>query len=118
MDPANLPATYFALLALSFVGGLEDVDRRQCLKWLRRLQREDGSFGELVTKEGKIMGGYDMRYCYVLANVRWILRGDAEGPVGGIDDIDVEGLVKHLKAGQVGQEFCVIYEYTLISVDL
>ncbi|KAH8676875.1 terpenoid cyclases/protein prenyltransferase alpha-alpha toroid [Tricladium varicosporioides] len=101
MDPANLPATFFALLSLSFVGGLEGVQRGKCLAWLKRLQRSDGSFGELVTTEGEITGGYDMRHCYVLAAVRWILRGDevlAEGQKG--EDINVEALVGHLKAGQ------------------
>ncbi|EHL02706.1 hypothetical protein M7I_1222 [Glarea lozoyensis 74030] len=29
-----------------------------------------------------------------------MLRGDMEGPVGGIEDINVESLVRHLKAGQ------------------
>ncbi|KAG9236909.1 terpenoid cyclases/protein prenyltransferase alpha-alpha toroid [Amylocarpus encephaloides] len=100
MDPANLPATYCALLALSFVDGLEFVNRAKCLKWLRRLQREDGSFGEFVTQDGKIGGGCDMRYCYVLTTVRWMLRGEAEGTVGGIEDINVEALVGHLRAGQ------------------
>ncbi|CAG8973393.1 hypothetical protein HYALB_00000156 [Hymenoscyphus albidus] len=100
MDPANLPATYFAISSLGFVGGLERLERRKCLRWLNRLQREDGSFGELVTKEGDIEGGHDMRHCYVLTNIRWMLRGDVEGPVDGIDDIDVEALVGHLRAGQ------------------
>jgi geranylgeranyl transferase type-1 subunit beta len=119
MDPANLPATYFALLALSFVGGLEGMDRRKCLRWITSLQRKDGSFGELVTREGEIVGGYDMRYCYVLTNVRWILRGNVEGPVGGIEDVDVDGLVGHLRKGQVGREFfMVVLNILLILVDL
>ncbi|KAF4637117.1 hypothetical protein G7Y89_g955 [Cudoniella acicularis] len=101
MDPANLPATYFAILSLSFVGGLEGVKREECLKWLKRLQRPDGSFGELVTKDGKIKGGYDMRYCYVLTSVRWMLRGDVElSEQEKEEDINVEALVNHLRSGQ------------------
>jgi geranylgeranyl transferase type-1 subunit beta len=102
MDPANLPATYFAILSLRFVGNLEKVKRRECLRWLRMLQREDGSFGELITKEGKIEGGRDMRYCYVAMAVRWILRGDMD--CQQVEDINVEKLVDHLRAGQVGNK--------------
>ena len=99
MDPANLPATYFALLSLSFVGRLEGVQRAKCLLWLKRLQREDGSFGELVMRDGKIKGGSDMRYCFVAMAVRWILRGDEKEE--DIEDINVEKLVDHLRSGQV-----------------
>jgi geranylgeranyl transferase type-1 subunit beta len=107
MDPAYLPATYFAILNLGFVGGLEGVKKNECLEWLRRLQREDGSFGGLVTPDGKVEGGHDMRHCYVASAVRWMLRGDV--PVGEeVDgDINVEGLVGHLRNGQVGQPLCV-----------
>ncbi|KAL2064747.1 hypothetical protein VTL71DRAFT_3885 [Oculimacula yallundae] len=97
MDPANLPATFFALLSLSFVGGLERVDRRKCLSWLKTLQREDGSFGELVTQDEVVEGGRDMRYCQTAVAVRWILGGD-KGSNGG--DVDVESLVDHIRAGQ------------------
>ncbi|TEY70383.1 hypothetical protein BOTCAL_0105g00250 [Botryotinia calthae] len=99
IDPANLPATFFAILSLGFVGGLKDVKREECLRWLKRLQREDGSFGEFITEDGKIQGGTDMRYCYVATAIRWMLTGDAH-EVRGEDDIDVEKLVGHLRAGQ------------------
>ncbi|KAH7417241.1 terpenoid cyclases/protein prenyltransferase alpha-alpha toroid [Cadophora sp. MPI-SDFR-AT-0126] len=97
MDPANLPATFFALLCLSFVGGLDRVDRKKCLKWLRTLQRNDGSFGELVTQDGFIEGGRDMRYCLTGMAVRWILGGDGEDAQA---DVDIDGLVDYIRAGQ------------------
>jgi geranylgeranyl transferase type-1 subunit beta len=106
MDPANLPATFFAILSLTFVGNLEGVKRNECLRWLKKVQREDGSFGELVTQEGRIIGGRDMRYCYVATAVRWMLRGGA--PLSEREkeeDINVEALVVHLQAGQV--HYCV-----------
>ena len=68
MDPANLPATFFALMALNFVGKVSEVDRKKCLRWLQKLQREDGSFGETLGKDGKIEGGRDMRYCQCAAD--------------------------------------------------
>jgi geranylgeranyl transferase type-1 subunit beta len=98
MDPANLPATFFAILSLTFVGNLNQVRRRDCLKWLKKLQRDDGSFGELLTADGTIQGGRDMRYCYVASVVRWMLGGDQ---LSKEEDIDVDKLVDHLRNGQV-----------------
>ena len=107
MDPANMPATYFAILSLSFVGDFEHVLRTKCLRWLKTLQREDGSFGELITEDGMIQGGRDMRYCYVATAIRWMLRGDGLTEEEKEDDIDVEELVNHIRSGQV--RFCWIW---------
>ena len=101
MDPANLPATFFAIMSLSFVGKFSQIMRTQCLRWLKTLQREDGSFGELVTEDGKIHGGKDMRYCYVATAIRWVLRGDELSEEEKKHDIDVEMLVDHMRSGQV-----------------
>ena len=98
MDPANLPATFFAILSLTYVGDLTQVRRRDCLRWLKSLQRDDGSFGELVTADGSIRGGRDMRYCYVASIIRWVLGGDQ---LSAEDDIDVDKLVDYLQNGQV-----------------
>ncbi|CCU78869.1 putative geranylgeranyltransferase type I beta subunit [Blumeria hordei DH14] len=97
IDPANLPATFFAILSLGFVGDLTRVARKKCLRWLKSLQRDDGSFGELRTCDGIIGGGRDMRYCYVAAAIRWMLKGYelAKG-----EDIDVEMLLRHIHSGQ------------------
>lgn len=101
MDPANLPATYFAILSLSFVGKFDGIMRIKCLRWLKTLQREDGSFGELVTEDGTIQGGKDMRYCYVATAIRWMLTGGELSDEEKEDDIDVEKLVDHIRSGQV-----------------
>jgi len=102
MDPANLPATFFALLALNFVGKVTDADRNTCLRWLRKMQREDGSFGEVLGKNGEVEGGRDMRYCLCAAAIRWILRGDTKSKSQQeIEDIDVDGLVRHIRGGEV-----------------
>ncbi|KAI9865993.1 MAG: hypothetical protein M1813_001960 [Trichoglossum hirsutum] len=104
-DPANLAATFFALTTLVVIGdGLERVQRTECLEWLQKLQQKDGSFGELLGEGGKIEGTRDMRYCYMAAGVRWILRGKVEGgeaedAVG--KDIDVEALVKFINLSEV-----------------
>ena len=102
MDPANLPATYFAILSLSFVGNLDCILRAKTLRWLKSLQREDGSFGELVTEDGNIQGGRDMRYCYVATAIRWMLRADDLSEEEKEGDIDVEKLVYHIRSGEVG----------------
>lgn len=102
IDPPNLAATYFGILTLNFVGGLEEVKRTQCLRYLKRLQREDGSFGEILGKDGKVEGGRDMRYCHFASTIRWVLRGDLQSAAGDhYDDIDVEKLVKHIRSGEV-----------------
>lgn len=103
VDPANLPATFFALLTLNFVGDIAHVNRAKCLKWLKKLQRADGSFGELIGEDGKIMGGRDMRYCHFASAVRWILRGELKAIGEGYEDIDVDALVKHIQSAQVSK---------------
>lgn len=90
-DPANLPATYFALASLAILGsGLERVRSEECLVWMRGLQRANGCFGESVGKDGKVKGAEDMRFAQLAAGVRWFLR---RGRTAGVGDIDVDGLV-------------------------
>ncbi|KAH6623764.1 terpenoid cyclases/protein prenyltransferase alpha-alpha toroid [Chaetomium tenue] len=108
---ANLPATLFALQLLALLAdegeeerAFEGVDRVQTLRWLRRLQRADGSFGEAVSwmpgKEAWLVGGgYDMRYCYIAVAVRWMLRGE-EGEGEGVGDLDVRGLERYILGSQ------------------
>ena len=114
---ASLPASCFAVILLVILaedgaaeGAFSEVDRVGTLRWLRRLQREDGSFGEVLgeVKGGNgghaefIAGGKDMRYCYLAAMLRWMLRGDVrEGDPGWVEDIDVEGLVGYIGRSQV-----------------
>ncbi|KAI0392904.1 terpenoid cyclases/Protein prenyltransferase [Xylariaceae sp. FL0594] len=101
---ANIAATGFALLTLGVLGegdgsdAFRDVDRVRTLQWLKKLQREDGSFGEVITDDGRIAGGRDMRYCYIAAIIRWALGG-AEGDDGSLD-FDVDALVRHIRRGQ------------------
>jgi geranylgeranyl transferase type-1 subunit beta len=101
--PANLAATFFALLALGLLGGIRRAWRLKCLRWLKKLQRDDGSFGEFLGRDGSVQGGRDMRYCYLAASVRWMCKGDL-GPLGKgegeYEDIDVANLVKHIQSGQ------------------
>ena len=99
-DPANLAATFFALAALMILGdGMERVRKRECLEWVRRLQRDDGSFGEAFGRGGVIEGGADIRYCYLATGVRWILR---RGDLESLGDIDVESLVRYVEDSMVG----------------
>lgn len=104
-DPenANIAATYFGLLALGVLAegdgssAYGPVDRLKTLRWLRRLQREDGSFGENVDGDGYIAGGRDMRPCYLAATIRWVLGGAEAGPDV---DFDVAKLVAHIRRSQ------------------
>jgi geranylgeranyl transferase type-1 subunit beta len=107
-------------------GAYAGVDRAKTLRWLRTLQRldGDGSFGEVVyelpsfgggggggggtttnsepeRKRFIVGGGKDMRYCYLAAAIRWILRGDvAATDEDYVEDIDVAALVRHIHRSQ------------------
>lgn len=112
---ANLPATLFSLQLLALLadegvererGAFDGVDRAQILRWMKRLQRPDGSFGEVGREmPGKgwfIGGGYDMRYCYIAASIRWMLRGDVqEGEEGWVEDFDTGALERYILGSQV-----------------
>ncbi|KAI9766542.1 MAG: hypothetical protein M1840_006500 [Geoglossum simile] len=108
-DPANLAATFFALETLVVLGDkLENAQRTECLHWLSKLQRQDGSFGELLGEGGKIEGARDMRCCYMAAGVRWVLRGKAEGgKAAGVvgKDIDIDALVGFINSSEVTYDY-------------
>ena len=102
-DAANLAATYFACAALAVLEeGLEKVRRKECLVWVRKLQRANGSFGEGIGKGGAVEGAEDMRFCYLAAVIRWFLRRGDE--MDTVEDIDVEGLVNWIEASVVSEK--------------
>ncbi|KAK3677520.1 geranylgeranyl transferase type-1 subunit beta [Recurvomyces mirabilis] len=97
-DPANIPATYFALASLLLLkDDFSRVRRRGCLEWLPRMQRGDGSFGETCVN-GVVEGGMDPRFGYCATGIRFILRGTMSGPLEiegrSVGDIDVDSFVK------------------------
>ena len=93
-DPPHVPGTFFALLTLVVLGDdLARVKRREILVWLLRMQRPEGSFGETVDDDGFVHGGNDSRFGYMATAIRWILRGDLQGPCEGVPDIDVDNFV-------------------------
>ena len=97
-DPANLGGTFFALCALAVLGdGLERVKRRECLDWVTRLQVEDGSFGEVLGQSGEVEGKQDIRFAYLAASIRWILRDEHDER----KDIDVEKLFEFVHSSRV-----------------
>ncbi|KAI4145286.1 MAG: hypothetical protein L6R39_003865 [Caloplaca ligustica] len=96
-DPANIAATYFALANLAILGDdLARVKSTECLRWLKRLQLQDGTFGEAVGLGGVVQGGRDMRFCYCAAAIRWILAGGNSEE----EDIDVDKMLKFFEASQ------------------
>ena len=110
---ASIAATLFALQLLALLAddatassAFQGVDRTRTLGWLKSLQRPDGSFGEalryLPGQGWYIAGGNDMRFCYVAAVIRWILRGDVkEGGPGWVEDFDTQALAKYILKSQV-----------------
>ena len=77
---------------------MEKVNRKQCLAWVRDLQRRNGSFGEGMSSDGKIEGAEDMRFCQLAAGVRWFLR---RGEMEEVDDINSEALVEWIESSVV-----------------
>jgi len=98
-DPGNLAATFFALSSLIVLGDdLSRVRRKDILSWLKQLQRKDGSFNDMIEeKEEERMGVRDVRFVYLAASVRWMLRGKA----CDVKDINVDGAVRFIHSAQV-----------------
>ncbi|KAJ5408341.1 Terpenoid cyclases/protein prenyltransferase alpha-alpha toroid [Penicillium cosmopolitanum] len=100
-DPANVPATFFALVNLLVLGDdLARVKRVECLRWLPKLQRGDGSFGEVLGPGEEIEGNSDLRYCCCAAGIRFILRGRSGMGVEEVEDIDVPRFISFIQACQ------------------
>lgn len=116
-DPANLPATFFALCSLLILDDdLSRVKRRECLQWLTRLQRPDGSFGETLGKDS-INGGADSRFGYCATGVRYFLRGNREGEIEGCPDIDIETFVDCIRTSEVSNGERNTYGYMDANID-
>jgi geranylgeranyl transferase type-1 subunit beta len=103
-DVANLPATFFALCTLVVLGDdLGRVDREKCLRWTARLQRGDGSFGEVLVGEGGvggygIEGGRDLRFCCCAAGIWYMLRdGRADDATVMFDEV---AMVRYIQSCQ------------------
>lgn len=117
---ANIAATVFALQLLALltddnegVKAFKGVNRVKTLQWLKRLQRDDGSFGEalrfLPDRGWFIAGGYDMRYCYVATVIRWMLRGDVnKGDAGWVEDIDTQKLADYILGSQARRSLSIL----------
>jgi geranylgeranyl transferase type-1 subunit beta len=101
-DPANVPSTFLALETLLVLGDdLTRLKRRECLEWLPKLQRKDGSFGELLGAGEEVEGGNDLRFCYCAAGIRYFLRGPHAKDVEDVKDINVSNLASFIQSCQV-----------------
>ncbi|EXJ65219.1 hypothetical protein A1O7_01560 [Cladophialophora yegresii CBS 114405] len=79
-DPANLPNTFFALATLVLLGDdLGRVKKRECLAWVRSLQRPNGSFGEFLGEDDAVEGADDPRHCMCAVGIMKILQGKGGG---------------------------------------
>jgi len=102
-DPANLPATFFAISTLVILGDdLSRLRRKECLQWLPKLQRENGSFGEILGENDCIEGGNDLRFCCCAAGIYHALRGEEyDYPAEDLKRFDSEKMVEYITACQV-----------------
>jgi geranylgeranyl transferase type-1 subunit beta len=104
-DVANLPATFFALCVLLILGDdLTRVSRMKCLNWVKKLQRQDGSFGEVLSSGERIEGGRDLRFCCCAAGVKYILgeEGAGEGDEVGLDEEKMVGYISRCQSYEGG----------------
>ncbi|RDW57438.1 protein geranylgeranyltransferase type I subunit CDC43 [Aspergillus mulundensis] len=100
-DPANVPSTFFALVILLILGDdLSRVKRTECLKWLPKMQRPNGSFGEVLGPGDQVEGGGDLRFCCFAAGTRYILRGRRGTGLDDVEDINVGDLVAFIESCQ------------------
>jgi geranylgeranyl transferase type-1 subunit beta len=100
-DPPSIPGTYFALATLLLLGDdLERVKRRECLQFLKKMQRPDGSFGETLGANDKVEGNMDTRLGYTAMGIRWILRGRANGAVDGVEDVRLDQFVQCIRTSE------------------
>ncbi|KZF24611.1 geranylgeranyl transferase type I beta subunit [Xylona heveae TC161] len=100
-DTASVAATYSALATLIILGDdLKQVRRKETLAWLKRMQRDDGSFGEVMTEGGRIEGGRDSRFCQFAAAIRWVLKGTKSVEDLGVQDINVDATVKYILSSE------------------
>ncbi|KAF8252757.1 terpenoid cyclases/Protein prenyltransferase [Wilcoxina mikolae CBS 423.85] len=99
-DPPNLPASFFAVATLVNLGDdLGGVKRRELLELVTRMQRGDGSFGESLVGE-EVVGATDMRFVYMAAALRWMLRGREGRGCEDVKDFDVDRTVAYIKSAQ------------------
>lgn len=100
-DPANVAGTFFALVSLVVLGDdWSRVHRRETLAWLHRLQWTDGSLGEFLGPDGLPVGARDIRFCYLAAATRYMLRSEEDQD---IPDLDVDLLAEFVLSSQVWQ---------------
>lgn len=113
-DPPNLPGSFFAVATLVGLGDdLARVKRRELLALLPKLQRKDGSFEENFMHETEAGLGddarepaeaavvvTDMRFVYMAAALRWMLRGQHGNGCPDVPDFDVQRTVRYIKSSQ------------------
>lgn len=101
-DPANIAATYFAITNLAILGDdLQRIEKRKCLLWLRKLQLDNGTFGEALGQDGQVQGGNDVRFCFCATSIWWMLGGDMQKEKEPNKSINIEMLLSFIKASQV-----------------
>jgi geranylgeranyl transferase type-1 subunit beta len=99
-DPSSVPATYFALCSLLILrDDLSRLKQKDCRRWLKKMQRGDGSFGQTLGDGGQIEGGFDTRFGYTAMGIRWILRASSKYDIE--EDVDVEALAAKISTLQV-----------------
>lgn len=119
-DPANLHNTYMGLVTLLVLGDdLSRVRRKECLRWVKSLQKPSGCFGEMIGEDDEILGKDDLRssYCgagivYILSDVRdkeeWLNKERILRFVANCQDIEGAFGQAWLREAHAGLNFCAM----------
>lgn len=97
-DFPNLSATFFALASLLALKSdySKRIDRHKVMHFLQMLQIQSGtnkgSFNPVLDGNKQRFGETDLRFCYIAACIRKLLKYDTLPSSERIYDIDVEGL--------------------------
>ena len=102
-EPAHIANTHFALAALAILGDdFKRFNRSKCLRWLARMQKSDGSFGEQLCEDGDPAGTMSVRFNYCASAIRLMLRGrEVKDYDDDDEDFNVPELIKRIYSSSV-----------------
>ena len=98
LELAHIANTYFALASLAILGDdFKRVRKDECLKWLKRLQRADGSFGEQLDENFAPVGLMNVRFGYCASTILLMLKGSKSSP-DAEKDLNVDKMIERVRS--------------------
>lgn len=97
-DLPNLSATFFALINLLILKSdySKKLNRESIMKFIKKCQREDGSFAPVLDNNGEPFGETDLRHCYLAICIRKLLKYDEASEK--TNDIDIKKCINFIES--------------------